>query len=122
MGVVIPADYTSFDSDIEDAIRYVNGATDDAAEDAYFALEAMALSDVGEGLRILEAIAAGVDPDALGNFGAGIFESFLGRREPKEFDQVVDTINGNTRLLTALRSVRSLALPSDLALRLAPLL
>ena len=119
---MIPADYTSFDSDIQDAIRYVNGATDEAAEDAYLALEAMALSHVGEGLRILEAIAAGVDVDALGSFGAGIFESLLGCCEPNEFDQVVDTIVGNTRLLTALRSVRSLALPSDLALRLAPLL
>lgn len=109
------------DADFADAIRYIDGATDDAAEDAYFEIERIAVSGVTDGLRILERLAAGVDVYSLGSLGAGLFENFLNARGEDDPAAIEDAIKGNARLLVALRGVRSLAVPFELALRLAPL-
>jgi len=113
---------TIADEDFADAIRYINGDNDDAAEDAYYAIEPIALSNVKTGLRILERLAAGVDDRALGYLGAGMFESFLRTCGAEDPDMIEEAITGNARLLRALRGVRSLAVPFDLAVRLGSLL
>lgn len=108
------------DSDFEAAFRYLNGDVDDAAEDAYFEAERIALSaDLNEGIRILERLAAGVDEANLDSFGAGFLETFLRARGGEDPARLEEALCGNARLLRALRGVNPVAIPSALAFRLS---
>jgi hypothetical protein len=111
------------DDDFGAAARYLNGDTDDDAENAYYDVERIALSvDLISGLVILKRLASGVDERRLSDFGAGFLETFLAARGTENPDLIEDAIKGDRRLIQALRGINSFAISFDLALRLSPLI